>query len=227
MAMDNLKPNRTDALVVLGKSVLGVVAPVVGPVLGEVLGALIPKQRDDRIVEFLLALDEKVSDRLTKEDFKQLCESEEVVDLIEDSLFNVARAISPARREYIAQLLYQGLSQDQLDHATAKKMLRLLDQLTDEELIYLKFYSLGPSMHSGEPDNADLYYEIHQEILEPALDEMGSRSIFRVSLQESYRSNLITLGLIDVEKELTPLGDLFLQYIDDDHKPVLSAFDED
>jgi hypothetical protein len=227
MDMDDLKPNRTDALVVLGKSVLGIVAPVVGPVLGEVIGALIPKQREDRIVEFLLALDEKISDHLTKEDFKQLCESEDVVDLIEDSLFHVARAISPKRREYISHLLSQGLSQEQLDHATAKKMLRLLDQLTDEELIYLKFYSLDPSMHSCEPDDADLYYEKHRTTLEPALDKIGNRSVFRASLQESYRSNLITLGLISIDKELTPLGDLFLQYIDDNHKPFVSAFDED
>lgn len=226
MKTDDLKSNRTDALIILGKSVIGA-APVVGPVLSEVLGVLIPNQRLDRIVEFVTLLEKKISDRLTIEDFKALCKSEEVVDIIEDSLFNVARAISEDRRKYITHLLAQGLSQDQFEHANAKKMLRLLDQLTDEELIFLKFYSLDPMMHGGEPNDADHFYEKHLPTLEPALDEAGSKSMYRASLQSSYRENLTSLGLIDERKKITPFGDLFLQYIDEDHKPYLSYFAED
>ena len=49
--------------------------------------------------------------------------SEEFADLLEDALPYAARALSEERREYIANLLKNCLTHEELDHAGKKKLL--------------------------------------------------------------------------------------------------------
>ena len=57
----NLDENTTDFVVAGGKAALALL-PYIGPIVAEIVGTLIPRQRMDRIAEYLEILGDKVKD---------------------------------------------------------------------------------------------------------------------------------------------------------------------
>jgi hypothetical protein len=67
----------------------------------------------------------------------------EFCELLEEGFTQAARAISEERRNYIANLLCNGLAADQVDYVKSRFLLRLLNQLSNAEIIVLNYYGLG------------------------------------------------------------------------------------
>lgn len=74
-------------------------------------------------------------------------------------------------------------------------MLRILDDLTDPELIVLRYHSMI--------DEADGFYELHEDILEPAGEDSGStqEEVDRGALREAYEQTLRRHGLLNPRGE--------------------------
>jgi hypothetical protein len=204
---------REDFLAMLVKGLSGAV-PFVGNMLAEVFGAVIPRQRLDRLVEFVRAFEQRVMQlELSQRALEERFVRPEFVDLFEDGASQAARALSQERREYIANLLAKGLSEEELNHARAKKLLRLLESLTDQEIVYLKYFSLADR---GEDDE---FYEQHEALLEPRDTSWGASTeeIDLATLQEAYEQTLARFGLVQPgDRSATWLGRLLLRYIDSD-----------
>jgi hypothetical protein len=126
----------TDIAAIIGKGLLGAI-PFVGPLAAEIVGAIIPNQRIDRIETVLRLLETKISEE-DKEKVKQRIVSPESVDLIEDGFVQASRALSEERKEYIASLLKNSLTDDQLKHIEYKRLLSILGELNDLEVLILK-----------------------------------------------------------------------------------------
>ncbi len=75
----NLDDNKTDFAVAVAKGTLGAI-PGVGGIAAEIVGTLIPRQRLDRIAEFLEILGEKVAG-VERDMLEQKMKSEEFIDL--------------------------------------------------------------------------------------------------------------------------------------------------
>lgn len=225
----NLDSNFLEMRVATYKAVVGLV-PCIGPFLSEFVGAVIPEQRVDRLVKYTKILDEKIQS-ISHNLLEVAKSNEEIIDLIEEGFIQSARAITNERREYIANVVCNGIADSLKNVEDSKYILKLLSELNDQEIIWLRFY-LYPGI---DIDNE--FRLKHQNILQPISREIGinETSIQKAAIQDSYKNHLERLNLIylnfqidKVSKQpkldtkgkpkvayisLTPLGKLVLKQI--------------
>ena len=181
----------SDIIAMFSKGLLGAI-PFVGPLAAEVVGTIIPNQRLDRIESFLEKLEQKLEDS-NKENIKDEFVKEEAVDLFEDALYQAARTLSEERKEHIASLIKNSLNDNELQHIEYKKLLYLLGQLNDVQVIILKSYVIS----RRDPAYND-FYDKHEKTLHPPSAHSGStrEEIDRYTVFTTYGNHLVDLGLL-------------------------------
>jgi len=186
----NLEQNLTDLTVAVGKSVVGIV-PIIGPFLTELVGTLIPNQRIDRLTEYVKILDEKLN-RLPIVQINNLLTDHNFIDLLEEGFVQATRAITKERREYIASIISNGISDETIDLIESKYLLRLLQELNEIEIIWLRSYCTI----SNEIDVA--FRNKHINVLTPISASKGSdnQTHNKAAIQSSYQEHLERLELI-------------------------------
>lgn len=213
--MDNLDANSRDQLVSVARGVVGL-CPFIGSLASEAVGTLIPEQRLDRVVEFLRKLEtdvQRLDARL--EWFERNIRTPEGLDILEEALIQASRALSQERRVRLAQLASRSLTSAELRHDESRKVLNLVRDLTDPELVWLIFYSMNPTMGPGPHKD---FVEEHPHILEPVSASLDApqEEVDRAALQDSYKNTLLQHGLIEQKGRsyrITTLGDLVVRYI--------------
>jgi len=185
----NLNDNNLDRAVTLAKGVLGA-APVVGSIMAEVVGAIIPNQRIDRIVRFVEILNNKL-DTISQDIIRLKVQDEYFIDLLEDSFILASRAITDERKEHIATVIKNSIIHEELSHLEEKRLLNLLSELSDAEIIMLQFYAL-----IGQDQKE--YLVKHRDILEAPIVHMGSskEEINREAIYKTFKQNLVSLNLL-------------------------------
>ncbi len=184
-------PKSTDIAAILGKGLVGAI-PFVGPLAAEIVGAIIPNQRIDRIESLLILLESKITED-EKSKVEEKITTPESVDLIEDGFFQAARALSEERKDYIASLLKNSLTSDHLEYIEHKRLLSILGQLNDLEILMLKSYTL----HHGTPDSEE-FWNTHQGALQPPGAYFGSsqEDIDKHVIHQTHKVHLASLGLL-------------------------------
>lgn len=213
----------SDLAAMLLRGTLGAI-PLVGPLAAEIATGIIPRQRIDRIQAFLEKLAETVG-KMDAEFVKQRMTCPKGVDLLEDCVDGAVKALSGERIGHLASLYAVGITTEQADHETNKKMVLLLNQLTDAEVVWLAELAQGRSAHDRPERNA--------EILAPRAAYFGSpvEDLDAQAIQKAWKDRLIQLGLakesirspLEFEKirgdwkrhrpEATWLGRMLLRYI--------------
>lgn len=195
-----LKNAGADYVASAAKSALGMV-PFAGSLLSEIAGNIIPNQRIDRIVKFAKELEKRLS-ALENANIKSNLTDENFTDLIEESLHQAARSLSDERRRYISELVTNSISSVDLEYFESKHLLRLLGELNDIEIIWLRFY-LNPVLNG---DNE--FREKHSNILNPVGAHLGSAQpeLDKSTLQNSYKEHLASLGLLEKEMDMDTSG---------------------
>jgi len=197
----DLETKREDVAAAVVRGILGA-APVVGPMLSEAITATIPNQKIDRIIAFAKELDDRVR-YLEGDTFKLKVKDEEFTDLLDDAFLQASRAISPERRGYLAALLVNSITNEQLSHIEEKKLLSLLGELNDAEILTLKFYSLRSNeRRQFAALHEDLFKPIRRTFTSPQID------LDRAALHDSYRSKLVEVGLLDLDYKRVQKGEL-------------------
>jgi hypothetical protein len=213
---DDLDENSKDAAVAIAKGLSGI-APGIGSTLAEMVGFTIPGQRVDRVVGFVRKLATKVENH---EEMIQKMRTPEGADLVEEAMIQASRAFTDERREYIANLLKNSLTKDEIAHDQKKKLFNLLSQLTDSEIINLKFISLNIGKEDGHP-----FKEKHKDIVLPPEKDflMNQEGVNKASFFYNSINTLDILGLVEKEgaklskripKVVTFMGNLLLEYIE-------------
>jgi len=228
----NLENNKSDTLAIGMKSILGIVP--FGSLVSEIVTNVIPNQRTERVVLFVEVLNEKFK-YLEKEVVEQKVKTQEFTDLLQDGFIQASRALTDERLEYIASLLKNSLTDEELKHIEKKKLLSLLGELNDVEIIWLKRYSFDNVVGNMERQE---FIEKHEGVLNPINLMEGEEShnedqLNKKAFQENYLTNLSRLRLIrgtrvfgevrtnlpldEIEPdryECSNLGKLLLSYID-------------
>ena len=189
----------TDVIAILAKGGLGAI-PFYGPIFAEIIGSLIPNQRIDRLFSFLKTLESKIDEKEKAKVEKRMLE-ERSIDLMEDGFMQAARALSEERIAYIASLLKNSLTDEDLEHIAYKKLLFLLDELNDFELLILKAYSMPIGRH-GE------FWSKHN--LNKSSVHLGSsqEEVDKNAIHETYLTNLTRLGLLRIRFRKPKRGEL-------------------
>lgn len=173
------------------KAALGTV-PFAGSLLAEIAGSVIPKQRVDRIADFTAKLEARVA-HLERDRVSEAVTDEEFSDLTEEALRQAFRATTSERRGYLANLLASSLSPEAISYSETKHLMRLLGELNDVEVIWLRYFAV-PTLDGDEE-----FRELHANVLKPRNAYIGSSTedVDAWALQESYIEHLVRLGLID------------------------------
>ena len=178
------------------KGALGAV-PFAGSLLAELAGTVIPNQRIDRITRFSEVLETKLS-KLEQHFIRSQLTNENFSDLLEEAARQAARSLSHERREYIANLITNSLSQEDIEYVESKHLLRVLGELNDIEVIWLRFY-LEPTIEGD-----DEFREKHKNILTPIMASVPDPPsvLEKEALQDSYQEHLSQLGLLQRRYEI-------------------------
>jgi len=186
-----IRGDTIDYVTAGAKAALGMV-PFAGSLLAEIAGSIIPKQRVDRIADFAAKLELRITD-LERDRVSEAVSNHEFTDLTEEALRQASRATTPERREYLANLLASSLSPEAISYSETKHLMRLLGELNDVEVIWLRFFAV-PTIGGDKEFRA-----LHANVLEPRRAYIGSstEAIEAQVLQESYTEHLIQLKLVD------------------------------
>lgn len=165
--------------------------PIVGSIFQEIFSSVIPNQKHHRMRLFAEVLDQKIG-YMEQDVLRLKMKTEEFVDLLEDAVPQAARAMTDERREYIASFLKTSLTDDELTHLQQKKLLAMLNELNDAEIIFLRYKSL---VGQEQED----FWETHKNLLSPIpVVIRGERSGYdKEAFRRSYQSKLFELGLME------------------------------
>lgn len=186
-----MSTKEIDIATILGKGLVGAI-PFVGPLAAEIVGTIIPNQRIDRIEALLKVLESKFAEE-DKARIEERITDPESVDLIEDAFIQTSRALSEERKEYIASLLKNSLTDEELKHIEYKRLLSILGELNDLEVLILKSYTV----YRGEPDHNE-FWKTHKDALTTPLAFLGSsqEDVNKHTVFESHKLHLARLGLL-------------------------------
>lgn len=193
MEPPKLSNTSTDIIVSASKGLVGAV-PIAGSLLAEIIGNIIPNQRVDRIVRFVQLLDERLAN-LEQETAKARLVAPGGIDLLEDAFTQAARATTEERLEQIASIVANGIAPAELNEAETKRMLWLLGQLNDIEVVLLR----ARLVQSTGDHQADAEWRAkHEEVLRPRSPHLGSprEEVEEAMLHASYTQHLVDLGLL-------------------------------
>ena len=186
-----INTNGTDLLTSVAKSSVGII-PFAGPLLSEIVGTIIPNQRLDRLSKYIKELEKRIS-KIESSSIDSIKENEEFIDLIEEGFVQASRAITKERRQYIASIIENGIKDEAIDFLQSKYLLKLLSELNDIEIIWLRFY-YDPAHNS---DNE--FRNKHKNVLKPIRSYIGTdkESHNGSAIQNSYKEHLERLQLIE------------------------------
>jgi hypothetical protein len=178
--------DRTASLVKGGIGAL----PFVGSILAEIVSQFIPNQRLERIENYLRALNEKIS-QVENVDQLGLTQPENI-DLIEDGGFQAARALSPERLRHIVSIVSEGLAGDERQRLESKRLLRILGEIDDEQLIILSGELLK---NRHDPD----FGEHHRDVLAHRMLTIGApqEQVDDAAIRGLTINHLMRLGLLE------------------------------
>lgn len=135
-------------------------------------------------------LDKKIS-KIPSEKIDKLIKSDFFVDLIEESFVQASRAFTIERREYIATIVENGITDNSIELQDSKYLLKILQELNDIEIIWLKYYTTSLTRDIE-------FKEKHKNVLTRVQVSMNSKKETRQKafLQKSYGLHLERLGLV-------------------------------
>ena len=174
------------------RAVMGSV-PIVGPLFGELAGVVVPNQRMERIAKFAEELDRRLRVFEAADDITGWLGNEHFADLLEEGIRQAARSLSDDRRQYLAALVVNSLTTQDIEYSESRHLLRMLNELSDVEIIWLRFYL----------DRTWEFSERHQNALAPPQASMASprnerdKAAHKTALQDSYKEHLCLLGLVE------------------------------
>jgi len=204
---------RLDYLVTALKGVASAVP--FGSLVVETVTSVIPRQRMDRVADMIGRLGAKLDEvEADVKDVKERFSSPEFIDLFEEGVLQAGKALSEERRQHIANILFHGLTDEDLNHARVKKLLFLLNDLADPEIVWLTYVNLAMD------ESQEQFYQVHEKVLAVVEAVIGSDrgTLDEAALQESYKNRLVQLGLASERmasaNDVTPLGRMLLRYID-------------
>jgi len=187
---DNLDENKSDLIALVGKSIVGAV-PFAGSLLSEIVGAIIPNQRVDRLIKYLRELENKISE-IPTELIERLKTDDLFIDLVEEGFVQASRAITDERRAYIASIVAKGVTDETIELEDSKFLMKILQELNDVEIIWLRFYKV-PTINGDKE-----FRKKHENVLNLARVFIGAdkETLNKAALQDSYKKHLERLGLI-------------------------------
>jgi hypothetical protein len=184
---------NNDIKAIIAKGILGSI-PYVGPIASEIVGSLIPNQRIDRIEKMLIELEHKIESVPEKSCIIEKLKGIDKINIFEDVLLQVSRTIEEERINHLASVVKNSISRNDYNYDKYKKLLQLISEVSEIEVIILKYYSL--QIYGDEWKD---FQEKNREVLEKQIVSVNSpiEEINDIAFFDYYRNHLNRLSLLD------------------------------
>jgi len=162
--------------------------PVVGGPLAELVTEVIPRLRQDRIVEYLRELDTRMAS-LEREKVESFFADAERIDLIESGGRLAARATSSERISRLAEIVFRGLKTEEASMVRRKRLIGLFGEIDDDEFLLLNAFGQSYAAPASEA----------WEMIErppPAVIGSPPEQLDHAALYELGIERLLRLGLL-------------------------------
>lgn len=191
MKYSELEPNINDTITSALKSMFGPVHDI-GSFLSELAGIYIPNQRIDRVSKFLIVLDKKLN-FISENIVNELKQNPEFIELIELGIISAVNTASNKRRDYISELIINGISSEEIEIYESKYLLKLLEEINDIELIWLRYH-----LHQGVNSDKE-FRTLHEKTISDIRVHTKSTmvEINKAAIQTSYKEHLVRLKLLN------------------------------
>ena len=212
----NKNKKLPDYSVALLKGGLGVI-PYVGSVIVELLNVTIPDNRIDRLEKLLILLASKGLDLESERMRKKILESPEIADIFEDVIHQTVKTLSEERLQYFASIIEQSLQEEQVKYNHTKRLLSILNEINDVEVIILQSYDLNHLKDNSFKEKHSNIFQYEFVSRDSSQEEKEENAMFK-----NYTNHLINLGLIGLTNShfdnnsslaLTTLGAMLLKKI--------------
>ncbi len=155
-------------------------------------------------MRFLERLDLRVGD-LESERVKAKLRQSDVIDLVEDSFHQAARALSDERLIYLAALLAGGITDDSISCEETKRLLGILGEINDVEVVILASHDI-----SKHPQRDPGFWQRNGAAVAPRAPNTGSseREMDEAAIHNSYKQHLVQLQLLTPSFPSTRRGEV-------------------
>lgn len=226
-----IEENEVDLLTTSFKGSAGMI-PILGPYFAEIIGMLVPNQRVDRITTFLKLFYKKFEEQnIEISTLKEKMKNENFINLFDDISWQAAKSTSNERKEYLASILINGLTDDKIDEIQKNIFLNIISELNDIEILIL--YNHTMTARKDEDFKAKHYETLMEPIayIGASQDEINKSILFTTYKEKLVRLNLLKRRFNKLKKgelpefdektgmiksngfEITSIGKLFLKYI--------------
>ena len=185
---DELNKNWKDQMAIVAKLV-GSLVPVVGGPLSELIVQTIPRLRQERIVEYLRLLDERMTN-LEHTHVAIVLADEEKIDLVETGGHLATRATTSQRISMIAEIVGRGLCSNDAQIVRRKRLLDLFGEIDEDEFAILAAFG-----RSGGMLNTDAWDQVDRPVpvyLGSSQEDTDDRQLYETGIQK-----LLRLGLLE------------------------------
>lgn len=225
MYKENLNTNTTDYVVSILSATAGL-APFVGGFLSEIVQGVIPNQRQDRVVEFIKDL----CDRLERLEY--------TVDNLTDIFSNyaygafthkclncVVNEVYDEKIKYYRELCINGLTVKEQELYRIERILKVFSEMDYYEILYLKFYHYAKFGNRTEQEK--ITNELNIDTIKPNYmigmeeEKRDAETYKQITLNNLEKNGLLeqkiksvgTHGTAVTNYEITLLGELILKKI--------------
>ena len=195
---DELNKNWKDQMAVVAKLV-GSFVPVVGGPLSELIVQTIPRLRQERIVEYLRLLDERMMN-LEHTQVAIVLADEQKIDLVETGGHLAARATTSQRISTIAEIVGRGLCSNDVQIIRRKRLLDLFGEIDEDEFAILAAFG-----RSGGMLNTDAWDQVDRPApvyVGSSQEEIDDRQLYETGIQK-----LLRLGLLEPQFDRVNKGE--------------------
>jgi len=191
IAKHELEPNSLDHILAVLNSTVGEI-PLAGPLMQLALGQ-IPGQRIDRIAKYVVTLESRLA-VLEAHFLSGRMVDPYMADVFEEGLRQAVNSLSDERREYIASLVVNSLSDTDMSSQESRFLLDLLGKISDMEVLILLSYT--SSIGQG-----DEFYDTHKPMLDRASTYVSSPKEAHdvATIHRGMRQHLEELKLLEVD----------------------------
>lgn len=175
-------------------------APIFGGTLVECLNFIIPNRRFDRFMRFVYELEARLillEETIPRDEILQRMTQPKFERLLEEGSQQASRTLSDERRARIASLLKNGLSDEDQNYQKHERVLDVLGQLNDVELLILQ----GHFIYRFDPRKAQDYWKCNRN-LSPLHPHFGStdEEFDAYMINQSYKNHLLMLNLLEMSQ---------------------------
>lgn len=168
---------------------------LLGPAIEIALNEIIPSDRLDRIEVFLRYLDQ----RANPEKFEEWVKTEDGAEHFEEAIRQAAKSRGEKRREYLANLVVEGMSETDVGRRRARQMLRLLEMIDDDQIIILMS---NLEKYRKTSENSVCFWKMYRSILGPFNREITSSDsdIAEALHKADLEQYLVSFGLLSITR---------------------------